>query len=289
MAARSIGSVTLVIGLVAIPAKLYTATSQRELAFNRLDRATGSRVKQQLVSAADGRLLEHADLISGFEYTPDKFVTFTAEELQALAAEADPDVVRIKRIVPAATVDPTHIVKSIFLGPNKGANRSYHLLASLLAHRGQVAIAQRGTRTRDDIFIVAPHRSGEGLVMHECLYEDEVRLATIVDPQVVPPGVVLAPEELELGNRLLDSFERSDFRNALADLVDTGDTRVKAAVDRKVAGHEIVVPPPRKDAGLPIDLLEQLRASVPVRGPKKTRAPAAPASQAQSRRRARAS
>lgn len=268
MAARSIGSVTLIIGLVAIPLKLFTATSAKEVKFNRLDRASGARVKQKLVSEADGRELAYADLISGYEYTPDQFVTFDVEELTALDAEADPDHVRITEVVPAVTFEATNVAKTIFLGPDKGANRAYHLVASLLANRGLVAVGQRGSGKRDDLIVIAPHGSGEGLVMHECFYADEVRLETLRE---VPDGVALAPIELELAGRLFDSLMQQRF--APERFVDGGAARVQASVEKKIAGHRIVLPPPRKN-GDPIDLLAQLRASVPelaaARGPKKT-------------------
>lgn len=287
MAARSIGSVTITIGLVTIPAKLFTATAKREVAFNRLERATGGRVKQPTVSSVDGRVLKHEDLVAGFEYTPDKFVTFEPDELKALELEGDPDRVRIVGLVPAATVDATHVTKSVFLGPNKGGERAYHLLASLLAHRGLVAIGQRGGRTRDELVVLAPHLSTEGLVMHECLYLDEVRTGTLTE--VVPPGTPLSPEELELAGKLFDTLTRPSFRLAINAIADGGAARVKAAVDRKVAGQQIVVPPPREDAG-PHVLIEQLRASVPVaaRGasPKKATRRSSPASQVRQGRRA---
>jgi len=266
MAARSIGSVTLVLGLVTIPLKLFTATSPKEVKFNRLDRASGARVKQKLFSEADGRELEHADLISGYEYTPDQFVAFDAEELKALEAEGEPERVRITEIVTAVTFEATNVAKTIILGPDKGANRAYHLVASLLAHRGLVAVGQRGGGKRDDLIVIAPHGSGEGLVMHECFYADEVRLETLRE---VPAGVTLAPLELELAGQLLDSMAQEKF--APERFVDGGAARVLAAVEKKVAGHRIVLPPPRENVA-PIDLLAQLRASVPVlpvRGPKK--------------------
>ena len=48
MAARSIGSLTISFGLVAIPVKLYSATeASRSISFNLLHKACGSRLKQQ--------------------------------------------------------------------------------------------------------------------------------------------------------------------------------------------------------------------------------------------------
>lgn len=264
MASRSIGSVTILFGLVAIPAKLHTAHAKKEVSFNRLVRGSGARVKQLIVSAADGEHLKSDDIVSGFEYTPDQFVTFTPEELKALELEGDPGRVRIAEVVPRATLDPSHIVKTVNLSPDKGADRPYHLLATQLAARGAVAVGQRGGRTRDDLVVIAPIVTtlGVALRMHECLYADEVRG---VD-ELQTSGVAISDVERKLADRLLDGLERPNFDAGR--FADGGSARLKAAVDTKVDGRQIVIPPPQEAQG-PIDLLEQLRASVP--GPKKAR------------------
>ena len=52
--ARSIASLTISFGLVAIPVKLYSATvSSERISFNLLRQKDGSRVKQQYVAVAE--------------------------------------------------------------------------------------------------------------------------------------------------------------------------------------------------------------------------------------------
>ena len=59
MAARSIGSLTLSFGLVAIPVKLYSATqSGSSISFNLLHKDCGSRLKQQYICQKHGTLVE---------------------------------------------------------------------------------------------------------------------------------------------------------------------------------------------------------------------------------------
>src|SRR5215207_900783 len=88
MAARSIASLSLGFGLVSIPVKLYSATeSSGTVRFNLLAR-DGSRVKQQYVSAKDGKVVERADMVKGYEFEKDHFVIFTPDELKALDESA---------------------------------------------------------------------------------------------------------------------------------------------------------------------------------------------------------
>src|ERR1700761_3111845 len=83
--ARSIASLTISFGLVAIPVKLYSATvSSERLSFNLLREKDGSRVKQQYVAVNDGKLVERSEMTKGYEFAKDQYVTFSPQELKAL-------------------------------------------------------------------------------------------------------------------------------------------------------------------------------------------------------------
>src|SRR5574340_377495 len=84
MAARALASVSISFGLVSIPVKLYTATQSHTISFNLLHKADGSRLKQQYICLKDAAVVERADMIKGYEFAKDQYVTFTAEELKAL-------------------------------------------------------------------------------------------------------------------------------------------------------------------------------------------------------------
>src|SRR5450432_3082552 len=70
--ARSIASLTISFGLVAIPVKLYSATvSSERLSFNLLRQKDASRVKQQYVAVNDGKLVERSEMVKGYEFATD--------------------------------------------------------------------------------------------------------------------------------------------------------------------------------------------------------------------------
>src|SRR5690606_40483962 len=78
MAARSIGSLTISFGLVAIPVKLYTATqSSGTISFNLLHKDCGSRLKQQYICLKHGTVVERDDMVKGYEFAKDQYVQFT--------------------------------------------------------------------------------------------------------------------------------------------------------------------------------------------------------------------
>src|SRR6201993_5584186 len=84
-AGRSIGSLTVSFGLVAIPVKLFTANqSSNAISFNLLHKADGSRLRQQYICQKDGAVVERDDMVKGYEFAKDQYVRFTPEEIKAL-------------------------------------------------------------------------------------------------------------------------------------------------------------------------------------------------------------
>ena len=253
MAARSIGSGTISFGLVSIPIKLYTATSAKSVSFNMLHKACGSRLKQQLLCASENIPVERTDVIKGFEYARDQYVKFTDEELKAMEA-ARTDQLELLEFVPADTVDFMFIEKTYYLGPDKGGERAYRLLSESLERAKRLAVGRFAQRGKDNLVLVRPYK--KGLILHECYYADEVRSFDDVD---TGGAFEFKPIELDLADKLIqqldrDKFEPERFRDTWAD-------RVREAVEKKVAGEEVIAPPEAPKAQI-IDLLEALKRSV---------------------------
>lgn len=253
MAARSIGSGTISFGLVSIPIKLYTATSPKSVSFNMLHKACGSRLKQQLICATENVVVERSDTLRGFEYARDQYVKFTDEELKALES-ARTDTLELVEFVPADTVDFLYIEKTYFLGPDKGGDRAYRLLSESLERAKRLAVGRFAQRGKDNLVLVRPYK--KGLMLHECYYADEVRSFDDVE---TGGAFEWKPIELELAEKIIgqlerDTFEPERFRDTYAD-------RVREAVEKKIAGEEVMTAPEAPKAQI-IDLLEALKRSV---------------------------
>src|SRR6201998_4965891 len=109
--ARSIASLTISFGLVAIPVKLYSATiSAERISFNLLRQKDGSRVKQQYIAVNDGKPVERSEMVKGYEFAKDQYVMFSPEELKALE-ETGTHSAEITEFVPLKTVDPVYFDK----------------------------------------------------------------------------------------------------------------------------------------------------------------------------------
>jgi DNA end-binding protein Ku len=191
--------------------------------------------------------------VKGFEYSRDQYVKFTEDELKALEA-ARTDTLELVEFVPASTVDFLYIEKTYYLGPDKGGDRAYRLLSEALERAGRLAVGRFSTRGKDNLVLVRPYK--KGLILHECYYAEEVRAFDDVE---TGGAFEFKPIELELADKLIEQLDRKTFDPAAHR--DTYGDKVREAVEKKIAGEEVVSPPEVPKAQI-IDLLEALKRSV---------------------------
>jgi DNA end-binding protein Ku len=255
MAARSIGSLTISFGLVAIPVKLYSATqSGNAISFNLLHKDCGSRLKQQYLCLKHGTAVERDDMVKGYEFAKDQYVSFTPEEIKALE-EAGTHAVEITEFVPVESIDPVYFDKTYYLAPDKGAGKPYGLLTEALKETKRVAVGRWASRGKG--YVVALRPIDNVLAMQQLHYAADVRPATEVDV----PKPEVKPQELKLARQLIEqqtgeSFDPSAYTDEVRG-------RIEAAIQRKVEGQEISISSPTPEtSGKVIDLMEALRASL---------------------------
>jgi len=284
--ARSIASLTISFGLVAIPVKLFSATvSSERISFNLLRQKDGSRVKQQYVAVNDGRPVERSEMVKGYEFAKDQYVRFSPEELKALE-DTTTHTIDINQFVPIESVDPLYFDGTYFLAPDKGGTKPYTLLATALRKAQQCAVGRWISRGKEHIVIIRALE--DGLVMHQLHFKAEVRDLKDLGIEAAP----VSEPELKLARQLIDQLGAKRFDPN--EYVDEHRTRVEAAIQRKVEGKEISLAegPVSNTGGNVIDLMEALRASIDARGSKAPdlkdrKAPKRAAAQASSRKTAR--
>jgi len=255
MAARALASLTISFGMVSIPVKLYTATqAQAGVSFNLLHRDCGSRLRQQYLCAREGVVVERSDMVKGYEFVKDQYVTFTPDELKELE-EKGTQTIEINEFVPASSIDPLYYDKAYFLGPDKGGAKPYALLAESMRQTGKTAVGRYAARGKQ--YIVQLRAIPGGLVMQQLLYALEVR--TIADIPIETTAV--RDGELALAKQLIAQISAEQFDPTQYE--DDVRKRIEAAVQKKVDGEQISISPSVQEPGAQvIDLMEALRASL---------------------------
>jgi DNA end-binding protein Ku len=253
--ARAISTATVSFGLVSIPTKLYSATeSSGQLSFNLLHKECGSRLKQQYLCAKEGTVVDRADMVKGYEFQKDQYVTFTPEELKELEEKAT-QTIDITEFVPAEKVDPVYYDRAYYLGPEKGGEKAYRLLAAAMRRSGRVALAKYAARGKMYLVMVRPGEDDK-LVMQQLHYADEVRSAKDIP---IADGEV-REQELKLALQLIDQISRETFHPEAYE--DEVKKRIQEQIELKVSGQEIAVAPTEAPKAQIIDLMEALKASL---------------------------
>ncbi len=260
MPPRSIGSGAISFGLVSIPVKLYLAASSEAPSFNLLHVRCGNRIRQQRFCPACNTVVEREDLIRGYEVSKDQYIQVTDEELKALEGQASEEI-EIAEFVPLEKVDPIYFERSYYLGPDRGGEKAYRLLADTMAQVGKVALAKFVLRGKENLVIVRSARNG--LVLHTMYFADEVRN---FDEIAKGESAKISEAESQLAVRLIEELSTGDFEPDKYE--DEYSQRVLDLVDKKAEGQKITLAKPQARRGQVIDLMAALKESLGKKAPK---------------------
>ncbi len=254
MAARAISSGTISFGLVSIPIKLYTAASSGGIAFNFLHNRCGSRIKQQQLCPVCEEVVQRSDLVRGYEFAKNQYVRFEDDEIKTLEEETS-KVIELEEFVPLEKVDPVYFEKTYYLGPDKGGEKAYRLLADAMTESNRVGLAKYVMRGKEGLVLIRAVQGG--LMLHTMYYADEVRDFDDIDRGQT---VKLKDGELELATRLIDELVRKEFHPE--NYHDEYKARVLRLVEQKVEGKEVTALEPQVRQSQVVDLMEALKASL---------------------------
>ena len=109
MAPRANWKGYLRLSLVSCPIALYPASSLSEkVSFNRINRKTGNRLKQQNVDSETGDVVPREDTARGFEVAKGRYLIVEDQEIDAVQIEST-RTIEIDRFVPRSEIDDRYI------------------------------------------------------------------------------------------------------------------------------------------------------------------------------------
>ncbi len=254
MPARAISSGTISFGLVSIPIKVYAASQSKTVRFSMLHETDKSRLKQQYVCSGCDEKVERSQTVRGYEYSRGQYVVMTEEELKGLQQKSDQSI-EIEEFIPIARVDPIYFERTNLLGPDKGGHKAYRLLCEAMRQSGKVALGRFSARGKQQLVLLRPTQ--RGLTMHGLFYADEVRSFDDIE---LGDEIELKDHELELANQLVDQLSRETFEPEKYE--DEYRRTLLHAIDRKVAGEEVVIMPSGESREQIIDLVAALKRSL---------------------------
>lgn len=237
-------------GMVHIPVGLYTATQDNDIHFNQLCKEDGSRVKYKKVCASCGKEIGNSDIVKGFEYEPNKYVTMTDEDFEKAKSEKD-RTIQILHFTDLQNVRPIYFDKTYYAVPEQGGDKPYELLRRAMHEENKIAIAKTVLGTKEKLLALIP--TVHGLLVETLFYFDEIK-----DAPKEAASVEVVDAELQMAKTLIGAmvkpFEPKQFKDEYRD-------KLWAIINSKIQGKEFVVPEEHVEFSV-INLMDALKQSL---------------------------
>ena len=270
MAARSTWKGFLKVSLVNIPIRVFPATeSAAALTFNQLHAECQTRIQQKRWCPHCEREVPLSEVVKGYEFAKGRYVVMQEDDFAKVSTPST-RIINLEQFTDETAVDPMYVDRAYYLAPDgQVAGDAYAVMREGM--RGKVGIGKVALYGRE--YLVAIKAQQHGLVMYTLHHAAEIRTIDQIDELREVRGKV-NPAEMKLARQVIESIE-GDLN--LSDYKDEYQEGLRAIIDAKIAGEEIVAPeevaPPKV-----VDLMEALRKSLDqVSSGKKKTAKADPA------------
>ena len=254
---RAMWSGAVSFGLVSVPVKLYSATTNHDVRFHQVHATDGGRIKYKRVCTVDGEEVEYADIVKGYETDDGELITLTDEDLDSLPMAAGHEIDVIE-FVPSDQIDPMLFEKSYYLEPEAKAAKPYALLREALVQTDRMAVVRFALRQRESIAVLRVR--DKVIVLQTMLWPDEIREP---DFDILDADVELRPQEQTMAASLVESlgadFDPSQFHDEYRDAVEEMIERKRTTGETRPAP---VATAPADESDSMTDLLSALQASV---------------------------
>ena len=264
MAPRAYWKGYLKLSLVSCPIALYPAASSSErVSFNRVNKKTGHRLKQQNVDAESGEPVDKEDIGRGYEIGKGQYLQVEDEELEKIQIEST-HTIEIDSFVPRAEIDDRYIDSPYYIAPtDQVGQEAFAVIRDAIRDRGMVGLGRVVLSRRERVMMLEAF--GKGLLATSLRYGYEVRDADAYFEDV--PELKLPAEMSRLAGHIIETkashFDPKKFE-------DHYETALVELLRKKQEGRAIESvreegPAPRRV----INLMDALRASIGAETEKK--------------------
>lgn len=236
-------------GLVNIPVRLNPVIKNNDTSFNYLHKTCLNRVNYIKYCPHCKKDVKNKDLIKGYEYSDDEYVTFDHEDFEKLKSNED-KYIDIISFVNLSEIDPIYFEKSYSLKIEGKSTKAFSLFKEALKKSKKVAIAKTVLGSKSYYVVL---RFGENnIIMTTLFYEEEINL----DKEKVENK--FTDKEMDLALKLIDSmsdkFEPSKYKDDYQD-------KIKDAINKKIEGKTIKASKSKKKTTIN-NLMEALEKSL---------------------------
>jgi DNA end-binding protein Ku len=256
MAPRAYWKGYLKLSLVSCPIALYPAASGTErVSFNRINKKTGNRLKQQLVDSETGEPVEREDVGRGYEIGKNQYLQVEDEEIEKIQIEST-HTVDITSFVPRAEIDDRYLDSTYYIAPtDQVGQEAFSVIRDAMRDKKMVGLARVVLSRREHVVMLEPF--DKGLLATTLRYPYEIREHSEYFEDI--PELKLPAEMKKLAAHIVETkaghFEPKTFEDhyekALVELLKS-----------KEAGQPIATVGEESSPPRVINLMEALRASI---------------------------
>ena len=256
MAARAYWKGSLKLSLVSCPVLLYPAsTSVEKTRFHMINKETGNRLKQQMVDAETGDVVESDQKGRGYELSKGEYVEIEKEELEAVQIESN-HTIDIDSFVPRDEIDRRYLNHPYYIAPDgKAGADAFAVIRDAMKDKDRVALARIVLSNREHVIAIEP--LGKGLLGTTLRYPYELRDEDDYFDDI--KNLKISKDMIDLAVHILDSkaahFDPSKFK-------DDYENALKTLVKRKAAGKPVKVAEREERPDNVINLMDALRQSL---------------------------
>jgi DNA end-binding protein Ku len=256
MAARAYWKGSLKLSLVSCPVLLYPAsTSIEKTRFHMINKETGNRLKQQMIDAETGDVVESDQKGRGYELKKGEYVEIEKEELEAVQIESN-HTIDIDNFVPRDEIDKRYLNHPYYIAPDgKAGIDAFAVIRDAMKDKDRVALARIVLTNREHVIAIEP--LGKGLLGTTLRYPYELRDEDAYFDDIKNPKI--SKDMVELASHILDTkaahFDPSKFR-------DEYENALKTLVKRKAAGKPVKAVEPEEKPSNVINLMDALKQSL---------------------------
>lgn len=246
-------------GFVYIPITLQKSIKNNDIGFNLIDKKTNSRVQYKKTCAdCGGREVCQEDIVKGFEYEDGKYVIFEDKDFEKLKSKKDKNIT-IEKFAELSEVDPLYFETPYYVVPT-GAEKAFAVLLKAMEEEGKAAVAKTVLGTKETLILI---RAKDGqMLLNTLFFEEEVTKNPAKKIAEMPSAAELKMAKAII-KRMTGKFEPSEYKDEYRQ-------KVQEAIERKIAGKEIVAPK-EKNIGTVVDLMDALTKSLELTQKPKTK------------------
>lgn len=254
---------SVVFGLTTVQVGVTPAAAEKSISFTTLHRKCGTKVTTQKECVTCGEThLSPDDLVSGYKYAKDQYVTFEKDMIAALKAERAP-IIQIEQFVHLAEVPATAYKKTYYLTPPERAilAKPYVLLHDALDRERLAGVGRAALWGKERPCAIY---ALNGLLHYSTLFcGDELRDDTEAKKRL--DAVTVSQDEIALADEFLRLLT-VPFEPSL--LHSESRTRIEEVVDARIQGIEVAPSTAEAEPEPTEDILASLRASIEAAKPK---------------------